>query len=97
MDLELTVAALGHPHPPDSHSLLLEISYLVILQYIFSPQLVGMSLTRVTRDKKEEKCQFTHFPFLPHHVGKKPGTIRVRYQPEIEKDLRSYEGFYYII
>ena len=56
-----------------------------------------MSLTRVTRDKKEEKCQFAHFPFLPHHVGKKPGTIRVRYQPEIEKDFRSYEGFYYVI
>lgn len=56
-----------------------------------------MSLTRVIRENKEEKCQLAHFPFLPHHAGKKPGTTRVRYQPEIEKDLRLYEGFYHVI
>ena len=74
----------------------MDISYLVILQ-VFFPQLVGMSLTRVIREKKEEKCQLARFPFLPHHAGKKPGTTRVRYQPEIEKDLRLYEGFYHVI
>ena len=52
-DLELTVPSVGHPHPLDCHSL--PFGYFLFSNFtiFFFPQLVGMSLTRVIREKKK--------------------------------------------